>query len=178
MIALRRRAADPLVPILIAVLAVVAVACGSTAPASIRPSARPSSAAGPSLTPVPGGPSATVAPAAKPPTTTSVDGFGTIFDALPASFPKLPGQVPADPGSGPTSGTFAVGMPVAEASATIVAALEDAGWSVDMGSPLEDGSVVLEATRPGTGCKMEVRFTPLSGTVSMSVLYGASCPFS
>ena len=112
---------------------------------------------------------------AGPPSTTQTD-FGTIFDSLPASFPKLPGQEPADTGEGPTSGTFAVYMDVRAASQALQAALIAAGWTADVGSPLEDGSVVLEAARSG-GCKTEVRFTPRSGTVLMSVLYGSKCPF-
>jgi hypothetical protein len=106
-----------------------------------------------------------------------VAGFGVIFDALPAAFPKLAGQEPAETGDGATSGSFAVNLSPADASAAIEAALTAQGWSVDVGSPLEDGSVVLEATHAPAGCKTEVRFTPLSGTVIMSVLYGASCPF-
>ena len=59
------------------------------------------------------------------------------------------------------------------------AGLAGLGYNVDVGSPLEDGTVVLDA---GGGedpeCRIEVRFTPLSGTMSMAVLYGAACPFS
>jgi len=57
-------------------------------------------------------------------------------------------------------------------------ALTRADWTVDVGSPLEDGTVVLDATHAPAGCKAEVRLRPESGTVSMSVLYGAACPFS
>ena len=52
------------------------------------------------------------------------------------------------------------------------------GWTVDAGSPLEDGTVVLEATGAPAGCKAEIRFTPVSGSLIMEVLFGASCPFS
>ena len=65
--------------------------------------------AAPSLTPVPGGPAdPAVRATVGPPTTTDINEFGTIFDALPPSFPKLPGQEPAETGAGPTSGSFAV----------------------------------------------------------------------
>ena len=165
MIALRRRAAPLLRPLLFIALAIVVVGCGSTTPAS------------PQLTAVPGGNASPIAgPSVQLPTTTDTE-FGTIFDALPPSFPKLPGQAPAETGAGATSGSFAVNLSAAEASASLASALAEAGWGIDVGSPLEDGSVVLHATRAPAGCKLEARFTPLSGTVIMSVLYGASCPF-
>ena len=175
-----RRAADAPRPILAIVLALgfalVVVGCGSTAPATTRPSAS-SPLASPRLTAVPGGNASAVAgPSVQLPTTTDTE-FGTIFDALPPSFPTLPGQEPAETGAGPTSGSFAVNLSAADASAAIASALAQAGWGIDVGSPLEDGTVVLHATRSPAGCKVEARFTPRSGTVIMSVLYGASCPF-
>jgi hypothetical protein len=181
MTAPRRPAAAPLVPILLIGLAALAAACGSSAPATSGPSARPTSAASvgssPVLTAVPGGAASPVlGPTVGPPTTTDTE-FGPIFDALPPSFPTLPGQEPGEVGSGPTSGSYAVNLTIPEASRAMQTALTAAGWSVDAGSPLEDGTVVLEATHAPAGCRTEVRFTPLSGTVIMSVLYGASCPF-
>jgi len=173
--ALRRWAADPLVPILAITLAFVGVACSPTLAPSASRSA-PAASLEPSLTSVPGGPSSAPAASIVLPSTTETE-FGRIRDALPPSFPRLPGQEPVDPGSGPTSGTFVVNMDAAAASAALAAALVALDWTVDVGSPLEDGSVVLEATHAPAGCKTEVRFTPLSGTVVMSVLYGASCPF-
>ena len=175
--ALPRRAGTALPPILATALgiALVAAGCGSTAPATTRPSAS-APLGSPRLTPVPGGNASPVAPSVQLPTTTDTE-FGTIFDALPPSFPKLPGQAPAETGAGATSGSFAVNLSAAEASASLASALAEAGWGIDVGSPLEDGSVVLHATRAPAGCKLEARFTPLSGTVIMSVLYGASCPF-
>jgi hypothetical protein len=112
-----------------------------------------------------------------PPTTTDTE-FGKIYDALPPSFPKLLGQEPAETGSGPTSGSFVANMSVADARKIIEVSLIAQGWTVQVGSPLEDGTVVLEAEEGTVGCKTEVRFTPASGTVMMSVLYGAACPFS
>ena len=176
MIALRRRAADSPLPILatgLVLLAILASACGpATSPS---PTARTS---GPDPTPVPG---SSATPALQPsvvlPTTTGTD-FGTIWDALPPSWPQLPGQQPAETGAGPTSGSFAVNMPPADAARLLAAALTRLGWTVDAGSPLEDGTVVLDAFGAREGCAAEVRITPLSGTVVMSVLYGAECPFS
>ena len=170
---LRRWAADPPILILAIVLVLLAVACGP----SVTPSATPSAVA-PSLTPVPGGSAAASAsPIAVTQTNTNTE-VGRIWDSLPPSFPHFPDSVPTDPGGGPTSGTFAVGTSLQNAVGTMRAGLTSLGYNVDVGSPLEDGTVVLDA---GGGenpeCRIEVRFTPLSGTTSMAVLYGASCPF-
>ena len=176
----RRWAVDPLLPILAIAVAVGLIACGRSVPATPKPStaALPSAAPSAELTAVPGGPSITTNGAsAGPPTTTETE-FGEIFDALPASFPKLPGQEPAETGDGPVSGSFAVNMGADDAALAMAAALTRLGWTADVTSPLEDGTVVLDATHAPAGCRTEVRFTPRSGTVIMSVLYGASCPFS
>ena len=169
--ALRRRAAHPLV-ILAITLAVVAVGCGTGVGPS-KPAGSPGrTGSGP--TAVPGSPA--VHASVRPPTTTETE-FGTIYDSLPSTFPTLPGQEPAEMGAGPTSGSFAANMSVSDARKLIEVGLIAQGWHVEVGSPLEDGTVVLEATA-AKGCKTEVRLAPLSGTVIMSVLYGASCPFS
>jgi hypothetical protein len=181
---LRRRASNrrlPLLPILAVALALIAAACGPSAPATARPSSpsTPSAVpATPELTAVPGGaPTPVVGATVGPPTTTDT-GFGRIWDELPASFPTLPGQQPAETGAGATSGSFAIlNMDVATASQTMAASLRALGWTVEVGSALEDGTVVLDAGGVREGCAAEVRFTPLSGTVAMSVLYGADCPF-
>ena len=175
MTALRRLAADPLVPILAITLALLAIGCGGTTPATPKPSAAP---AAPQISAVPGRPSGPVIGATVGPPTTTDTEFGPIFDSLPASFPTFPGQEPAATGAGATSGSFALNTTAADASRAIATALKTAGWTVDVGSPLEDGTVVLEATGATAGCRTEVRFRPLSGTVIMSVLYGAACPFS
>jgi hypothetical protein len=150
--------------------------CASPTPTSTAPSQ--STIAEPSLTPVPGG-SAVASPAEHVSQTETNTAVGRIWDSLPPSFPRTRGQIVTESLGGPTSGTFAVGMSVQDAVATIKAGLNALGYNVDVGSPLEDGSVVLDA---GGGanpeCRIEVRFTPLSGTISMAVLYGAACPFS
>jgi hypothetical protein len=173
-IALRRSAAESLVPILAVTLAILVAGCGSTT-TTPNPAGSPARSA-PVLTPVPGG-SPVVRASVAPPTTTETE-FGRIFDWLPPSFPTLPGQEPAATSAGPTSGSFAVNLSVADARKIIEVSLVSVGWRVAVGSPLEDGTVVLEASHAPAGCKTEVRFTPLSGSVIMSVLYGASCPFT
>lgn len=179
----RRWTARSLLPILAIALALLGAACNPSASSSpsrsaTTPSTAPSTASGPSLTAVPGGPSSPVVGASVGlPTTTETD-FGRIWDALPPSFPTLPGQQPADPGAGPTSGSFVVNMTADDAARAMAAALTNLGWTADVSSALEDGTVVLKAGGAREGCATEVRFTPMSGTVLMSVLYGAECPFS
>ncbi len=180
----RRVAAPHLhVPVLVLILALFGGACTSStatrapsiAAASRAPSPAPSGQPGLTLVPV-GKSTPAASPTLAAPGTTDVAGFGRILDALPPSFPRLPGQEPADTGAGATSGSFAANLEAAAAGAMIEAALKARGWAVDAGSPLEDGSVVLEASGPNA-CKAEIRFTPQTGSVIMSVLYGATCPY-
>lgn len=179
MTAPRRWAARSLVPILAIALALLGAACNPTATSlPSRSATTTSTAPEPSLTAVPGGPSIQAgSPSPDVPTTTETD-FGRIWDALPPSFPILPGQQPADPGAGPTSASFVVNGTADDAARAMAAALTNLGWTADVTSALEDGTVVLEAGGVREGCATEVRFTPMSGTVLMSVLYGAECPFS
>lgn len=169
MTALRRRVA----PLLL--VAVAVAGCGTAVVPSVPRSASPRpSAAAPSLTPVPGG---KPTPVASRPTTTETE-FGTIWDGLPASFPKLAGQSQSEIGTD-ASEMFVVPGTAADAASRMQAELIARGWTVDAGSPLEDGSIVLEATGKPAGCKAEVRLTPPeSGIVLMSVYYGVKCPFS
>ena len=111
-----------------------------------------------------------------PVTTTDVEGFGRILDKVPPSFPKLPDQSESEIGS-TSSGMFVSNLDPQTASQTIRDGLVAQGWTVDVGSPLEDGTVVLEATGTTKGCKAEVRFMPASGSILMLVLVGASCPY-
>ena len=180
MTASRRRAAHPLRPILAIALVVGAAACSPSASSTPRPSGAAYSAIAPtpSLTPFPGGPSSPPAGASIVVPSTTETEFGRIWDALPPSFPIPPGSIRTDPPGGPSSGSFALGMTVDDAARAMAAALAALGWTVEVGSALEDGTVVLDAGGPREGCAAEVRLTPLSGTVSMSVLYGADCPFS
>jgi len=173
----RRRAPDPHVPVLSILILAVVAACGSATPT--RTPALPSSipSVAPSLTPVPGGQSGPPSTASDLPTTTDVDGFGPIWDALPASFPRPAGTVAAELPE-PASALF--GLPLGDPRSVSLSegeALTTAGWSVNIGSPLEDGTVVIDATGPGDGCIARIRFTPASGGVIMHVLYGAHCPF-
>jgi hypothetical protein len=183
-------------PALLLLLAGVAAGCGTSptapSPSASAPAIEPSgstsagspgagstpTSAAPSLTPVPGAPSGTPPAAPTPIGTTVVAGFGPILDAVPPSFPRLAGQEPADPGTEPMSGVFAVTLDAETAVAAIRTGLEKRGWVVDVGSPLEDGTVVLDARGPTPSCKAEVRFTPRGATLVVAVLYAATCPTS
>ncbi|HET7473005.1 MAG TPA: hypothetical protein VFJ71_07760 [Candidatus Limnocylindrales bacterium] len=153
--------------------AVVTACVSSVSPAPSSRSSTPPSTPVASST-VPATPRAT--PRATLPSTTTTE-FGTIWDDLPSDFPKLPGQKPTEP-TAPASAAFVVDGQAKTLAASLGTLLTQAGWTVDIGSPLEDGSVVLEAQGQPDGCRTEARFTPLSGTVTVTVLYGAACPFS
>jgi hypothetical protein len=167
-------------PFLIAILAVGCWAVSACSPsATPTPSSSPpaSSPVGPSLTPVPGGSNvATPPPTGQLPTQTDTE-WGRIWDGLPPSFPLAAGSVPTETREGPASATLALGMSVEQASDLVVAGLIERGSRVDRGDPSEDGSVVIDALGPAPACEIQVRLTPLSGTTSMVVMFGAGCPF-
>jgi hypothetical protein len=169
--ALGRRVAFPSLrfAVVVAVLGTL-VGCGSTAaPSTVPVGSSPT----PRLTVVPGG---NPTPVATLPTTTET-GFGRIWDDVPSSFPRPSGASVVDDPT-PASAVFValVGEPK-DVSHGIEQALTKMGWSVDAGSPLEDGTIVMEATAPPDGCKAEIRYTRIGGSVMMKVLYGAACPF-
>jgi hypothetical protein len=60
----------------------------------------------------------------------------------------------------------------------VKAGLKQAGYSIEAASgPSEDGSLVVDAVGRTPECRVQVRLTPLSGTTSMVVMFGAGCPF-
>ena len=149
-----------------------------TAPSATASVAKPSLTPGqPSLTPVPGAPSS--APPTPLPSTTNAE-FGRVWDALPPSWPEMPGQSESEIASGASAGLNVNGAPVALAK-LLATELERRGWHVDVGSPLEDGTVVVDATHAPAGCKVEARFSgdaAASDPGTLIVYYGAACPFS
>ena len=156
-----------IVPILVA-------GCSFSAPAS--PTEH--SASGPSLTPVPGGPTAVSPPSSSAlPTQTDTE-WGRIWDALPPSFPVPAGSVPTQTGEGPVSATFAVGASAEQAAEFVIAGLVRGRYTIEgRSNPSEDGSVVIDAVGAAPDCRVQVRLTPLSGTTHMVVMFGAGCPF-
>jgi hypothetical protein len=172
---------------LLAAVGPIVIGCaGPTTPPSASPSLvrAPSAAASPSpqrsstpsLTPLPGSPSPTPAPTR--PLTTQTD-FGLIWDDLPPSWPTLPGQSQSEVGSDASERLVLKGKPV-ELARLLATELEGRGWKVDVATPLEDGSVVLDATGPTKGCKAHVVIgsdSPGSSNGGADVYYGATCPW-
>lgn len=160
------------------VLVAVLAGCGSSVPPSPARSGAPS--AGPSLTPVPGGPTPTTAPTL-PPTSVpeSNPALGPVWNALPPSWPTLPGQSESEIGTDASAILVVKGTPKVLAT-RLETALKGLGWTVDVGSPLEDGSIVIDATHEPAGCRAQAQ---LSGSHDGSndgtevVYYGAGCPF-
>ena len=161
----------------VAPLLVVAllVACGATVPPGPSAGSSRTTAVQPTLTPVPGAPSPT--PARTQPPTSNPE-FGPIWDALPASWPKLPGQSQSEVGSD-ASDQFVVNGDPGALARRLGEALTKLGWTVDIGSPLEDGTVVVDATGSPAGCRAEAQFMPPPDGSPVRLLgyYGAACPF-
>jgi hypothetical protein len=168
--ALRRRVA-----LLLLVALAVAGCSANVAPSASRSASVRPSAAEPSLTPVPGG---KPTPLPTLPTTTETE-FGLIWDALPPSWPTLPGQSESEVGSDASERLIVKGTP-RDLAGQLRTELEAAGWRVDVGSPLEDGSIVLDATHAPNGCKVHAQFFGSASTDpdTLLVYYGAKCPFA
>jgi hypothetical protein len=182
-----RRPATPIAALLLAMLA----ACGSSQPAATtgEPVGAPSATAGipagptatgpasatggPSLTPVPGG--STPEPV-DPGGGTTLTEWGRILDRVPGGFPVYPGAGPADGVTEPTSGAWVAAAGTARVADWYVAALEELGWSsIDLASPLEDGTQVLDLASDLPECRVQVTFRPAGESTMILVLYGAGC---
>jgi len=178
------RASRFLAPLTLAVAVAMSVAaCGgdpspaaTSAPAAsvaATKTPRPTSPAAP--TAVPGTKTPKPKPSATPPTTTDTS-WGTILDQVPDTFPVYPGAEPTDLVDGPASGAWLAPASVAKAAAWYRAALEDAGFrTVNLSSPLEDGSQVLDSVSGAPGCAIQAAFRPSDGSTMISVLFGAGC---
>jgi hypothetical protein len=111
------------------------------------------------------------------PTTTETD-WGTIWDALPPSFPVYPGAFATETRAGAASGELAIPTDPQSTIGWYEAALQAAGYRAEgVSAPLEDGSVVIDVVGPADGCMARVTVTPLSGTTHATILVGAGCPF-
>ncbi len=105
--------------------------------------------------------------------------WGRIWDTLPSRFPEIPGARPSEEAAtGPASATFVIGGDVSrQVAAALVTLLAGAGFPTGgLGTPLENGAYVLEATGPTAGCKLQVTVEPMGGETLVTILYGAACP--
>jgi hypothetical protein len=138
------------------------------------PGASAAPTVGVELTPVPGGGSPSPPDEIRPPTT--VTDWGTILDRVPDGFPVYPGAAGIDPIDGPVSGAWEAVADPGEVVGWYVSAFEELGWSrIDVGSPLEDGSQVLDLASDLPECRVQLAVRPLGGSTMISVLYGAGC---
>ncbi len=169
------------------VLAIVLAACGGIAPsapsttpvptavgATSGPTGGPTQA--PEPTAVPGGQTPGESePVATPAATTQTD-WGAITDALPEGFPVFPGATVAEPPAEPASGAFIATAGVDEVATWYRDALEATGQStLDLSTPLEDGSRVLDMQGDLPECRVRLTFRPAGGSTMIIVLVGAGC---
>jgi len=156
-----------------AVVAVVLNACTTITDPS--PTASPGPTASPAPTAVPSDVGATPEPSLPSQTAT---GWGTIWDALPASFPEFPGAGPTETGEGPASAILDVGdTDPAEVAGFYESGLEFAGYhTLARSDPREDGSIEVEWAGETT-CRILATITPMGGTTIVTILYRADCPF-
>jgi len=155
---------------------------GCTGAATSPTPAAPSTGNGEGTTPAPTAHAtdtagASARPAATPPTTTDT-AWGRIWDGLPAAFPSYPKAEPAAAGDGPASAILAVPAKAATAAAWYRTALARAGYGIDaVSGPLEDGSLVIDATGSPPACHVEVSLVPHGGSSTATILLGAACPY-
>lgn len=161
-------------------IALAAAACGSTspspsAPASAVRTAAPAPSAATSAPPEP-----TVAEVTVPPAAGQTDtGWGRIWDTLPSGFPKYPGATLSDEAAtGPASAVYVVeGGEPSKIATWFQQAFETATYSTDaLSGPMEDGSYILDSSGEDPACRLSVTISPLGGTTSLTVMYGAACP--
>jgi hypothetical protein len=127
----------------------------------------------PSLTPVPGG--SMTGPSGAGSGTTLTD-WGRILDTVPDGFPVYPGARPADGLAEPVSGAWVADAATATVADWYVGTFKELGWSsVDLGSALEDGSLVLDLASDLPECRVQATFRPAGGSTMILVLYGAGC---
>lgn len=170
--------------------AILLAACGaastgsprntSPAPTAVAPSATATSATPttPRPTKVPGGSDQT----AVPEPSTFKTAWGTAWDGLPSGFPLPAGAEPAepaDPTADPTSGSFVVAGAAKAVADAAQKALETAGFSTEaLTGPYEDGSLVIDSVGTNPACRVQTRVLPQGGSTTISILYGAACPWS
>jgi hypothetical protein len=172
-------------PLLLAAAVVLtAAACGNGGRAAVddplpsalegTPGAATTEPSDASAGPPAGETSASAAPADL--TQTDTD-WGRIWDAIPAGFPVYPAAVETDFDE-PVSAAFTSGDTDAQEIATwLQQQLELATYSTEaLSGPLEDGSFVIDSVGDA-GCRIETTVIPTGELMTITVRYGADCPF-
>ena len=164
--------------------AVALAGCGTSS--SSGPVSSPANAAAgtPAGSPSGAAPSAALTPvpttagsgSGQQPTQTDTE-WGRIWDAIPRSFPRYPGSSESA-GIGPASATFDVPADVPTATSWMASGLEAVGFRTTVSGPGEDGSMTLDSVGPAPGCMARTTIAKTGGTTTMTILFGASCPFS
>ena len=117
-------------------------------------------------------------PSAAPTEVTQTDtDWGRIWDAIPAGFPVYPGAVETEVDE-PVSAAFtAPGTGPDEIATSLQQQLELATYSTEaLSGPLEDGSFVIDSVGDA-GCRIETTVRPAGELTTITVRYGADCPF-
>jgi hypothetical protein len=155
----------------------LAVALVALAGCAQGPSAAPTATSPGASTTPPGGASA--GPGASLPAQADT-AWGRIWEGLPNSFPQAAGAEPTEVGGAePASATLDVPTTAGTVDAVVSfyrTALEAAGYSVSVDGPLENGGFTVAATG-SSGCAAQVSVEPMGSSMTVTVLYGAACPF-
>jgi hypothetical protein len=165
---------------LLAALAIVVTACGTSPASPTAPggTASPVTSQTPTETPVtptevPGGASG---PAEPTPVGRTETEWGTILDAVPDSFPVYPGARPAGPVDAPVSTAYVADAAVGAIATWYQGALAALGFDTSgLSQPLEDGSRVLDVLGDLPECRLQLTFRPAGGSTMITVLYAAGC---
>lgn len=156
------------------IFALAAAACTSGPAASPGPSS--SVAASAPVASASSVASAAASAGASAPATTETS-WGTIWDALPPSFPAFPGAQPTETGAGPATAILRLPGRADVAADWWKEALEGAGYHLEgVNGPLEDGSIVIDATAAG-GCRVQASIAPLGDVTIATIFVGSECPF-
>ena len=177
---------------LVLLTSILVAGCGTDSIPSADPTPAPSGAAAPSAEATPtsstgAGPTAspsaepaTEQPSAAPSLSQTQTDFGTIWDGVPAGFPRFTGGRDADDaGPGPASDVYLIeGGDAPVIAEWLQSAMEAATYSTEgLSGPFEDGGFELVSVGEGD-CRIRTTVTPQGDQVLVAVLYGAACPAS
>lgn len=102
--------------------------------------------------------------------------WGAIVDQVPGDWPVLPGAEPVEPEEGPASGAWLAPGSPGSVARWYLDSLGDLGFTtMDLSSPLEDGTRVLDIVTDLPECRIQVTFRPAGDSTMVIVLYGAGC---